>query len=121
MPSFRFTSGERHVFRRRAHISLSVWASQNIVVKDGPYAGGRYRRDVNPYLAGIMDTWSTPGVKEVVVCGSAQTGKTLVMHAALAYCVDMRPGPRMLAMQDDDAISKVVANKLGAVLAKTNV
>ena len=112
MPSFRFTSGERHVFRRRAHISLSVWASQNIVVKDGPYAGGRYRRDVNPYLAGIMDTWSTPGVKEVVVCGSAQTGKTLVMHAALAYCVDMRPGPRMLAMQDDDAISKVVANKL---------
>ena len=51
MPSFRFTSGERHVFRRRAHISLSVWASQNIVVKDGPYAGGRYRRDVNPYLA----------------------------------------------------------------------
>ena len=68
MPSFRFTSGERHVFRRRAHISLSVWASQNIVVKDGPYAGGRYRRDVNPYLAGIMDTWSTPGVKEVVVC-----------------------------------------------------
>ena len=112
MPLLRFTAGERHVFRRRAHIPLSVWAARNLIVKDGPYAGGRYRRDVNPYLAGIMDTWSMPGVKEVAVCGSAQTGKTLVMHAALAYCVDMRPGPRMLAMQDDDAIGKVVANKL---------
>ena len=112
MPSIRFTPGERHVFRRRAHIPLSVWAARNLIVKDGPYAGGRYRRDVNPYLAGIMDTWSMPGVKEVAVCGSAQTGKTLVMHAALAYCIDMRPGPRMLAMQDDDAIGKVVANKL---------
>lgn len=112
MPVMRFTPGERHVFRRRAHIPLSVWAARNLIVKDGPYAGGRYRRDVNPYLAGIMDTWSTPGVKEVVVCGSAQTGKTLIMHAALAYCVDMRPGPRMLAMQDDDALGKVVANKL---------
>ena len=98
MPSIRFTPGERHVFRRRAHIPLSVWAARNLIVKDGPYAGGGYRRDVNPYLAGIMDTWSMPGVKEVVVCGSAQTGKTLVMHAALAYCIDMRPGPRMLAM-----------------------
>lgn len=112
MPPIRFTPGERHVFRRRAHIPLSVWAARNLIVKDGPYAGGGYRRDVNPYLAGIMDTWSMPGVKEVAVCGSAQTGKTLVMHAALAYCIDMRPGPRMLAMQDDDAIGKVVANKL---------
>ena len=51
-------------------------------------------------------------MEEVVVCGSAQTGKTLVMHAALCYCVARRPGPRMLAMQDDDAMGKVAQLKL---------
>ena len=112
MPRFRFTPGERHIFRKRPYVPLSDWAASNLIVKDGPYSGARYRKDVNPYLVEIMDTWSLPGVEEVDVSGSAQTGKTLVMHAALAYSVDRRPGPRMLAMQDDDALGKVVANKL---------
>ena len=112
MSRFRFTPGERHIFRKRPYVPLSDWSASNLIVKDGPYAGARYRKDVNPYLVEIMDTWSLPGVEEVDVSGSAQTGKTLVMHAALAYSVDRRPGPRMLAMQDDDALGKVVANKL---------
>ncbi len=112
MGGIHFTDGERHVFRKRPYEPLSDWAAVNLLVKDGPYAGGRYRKDVNPYLVEIMDTWSHPDVEEVDVCGSAQTGKTLVMHAALAYGVDRRPGPRMLAMQDDESMAKVVANKL---------
>lgn len=110
--AFQFTAGERHVFARQPYVPLSEWAARNLIVRDGPHAGGRYRRDVNPYLVGIMDAWSAPGVEEVVVCGSAQTGKTLVMHAALCYCVARRPGPRMLAMQDDDAMGKVAQLKL---------
>lgn len=109
---FRFTDGELRVFARRPHVPLSEWAARNLIVRDGPHAGGRYRRDVNPYLTGIMDAWSAPGVEEVVVCGSAQTGKTLVMHAAICYAVARRPGPRMLAMQDDDALGKVAQLKL---------
>ena len=112
MHTFRFTSGEQDIFRRRPYTPLSVWASENIIVKDGPYAGSRFRLDVNPYLAGIMDTWSDPQVEETDICGSAQTGKTSILHCAIAYCVDMRPGPRMLAMQDDDTISKVMTAKL---------
>ena len=112
MKQIRFTDGERHVFRKRPYEPLSEWAAANLLVKDGPYAGGRYRKDVNPYLVEIMDTWSHPDVEEVGVCGSAQTGKTLVMHAALAYSVVKRPGPRMLAMQDDESLGKVVSNKL---------
>lgn len=112
MARIRFTDGERHVFRKRPYIPLSDWAAANLLVKDGPYAGGRYRKDVNPYLVEIMDTWSHPDVEEVDVCGSAQTGKTLVMHGAIAYGVVMRPGPRMLAMQDDESLAKVVSNKL---------
>lgn len=112
MATFRFTAGERHVFRRRPPIPVSRWCAENLVVKDGPYAGGRFRLDVNPYLAEIMDTWGQPGVEEVVVCGAPQTGKTLLMYGCLAYCVDRRPGPRMLAMPDDDTLDKVCKAKL---------
>jgi len=110
--AFHFTDGERHIFRKRPRVRLSDWAASNVIVKDGPYAGGRYRKDVNPYLVGILDTWALPWTEEVDVCGSAQTGKSLVIFIALCYCVDMRPGPRMLAMQDDDAIDKTMTNKL---------
>ncbi len=112
MTAFRFTAGERDIFRRRPYVPLSVWASENVILKDGPYAGSRFRLDVNPYLQGIMDTWSDPSVEEVDVSGSAQTGKTVIIHSAIAYSVDQRPGPRMLAMQDDDAIAKVMTAKL---------
>jgi phage terminase large subunit GpA-like protein len=109
---FRFTPGERHVFRRRPRIPVSRWAAAHLVVPDGPYSGGRFRLDVNPYLAGIMDAWGEPWTEEVVVCGAPQTGKTLAMYACLAFAVDMRPGPRMLAMPDDDTLDRVGKGKL---------
>ncbi len=109
---FSFTPGERHVFRRRPRIPVSRWAAAHLVIPDGPFRGGRFRLDVNPYLPGIMDTWGEPGVEEVLVRGAPQTGKTLAMYACLSYAVDMRPGPRMLGMPDDETLRKVTDAKL---------
>ena len=119
--AFRFTAGERHVFARQPYVPLSEWAARNLIVRDGPHAGGRYRRD------GVLPAGEHRAhVHHGLHCGrgggrgaavhrrrvGAQTGKTLVMHAALCYCVARRPGPRMLAMQDDDAMGKVAQLKL---------
>ena len=115
----RLSEGERAVFARPPRMSVSEWAVRHLIVPDGPYAGARYRRDVNPYLVGIMDAWGDPRVEEVLVCGAPQTGKTLAMDACLAYAVDRRPGPRMLAMPDDDSAAKVVEAKLKPLLKRT--
>lgn len=109
---FRFTASERDIFRKRPPISVSRWGAENIVVPDGPFAGGRLRLDVNPYLAGIMDAWGHPWTEEVDVIGSPQTGKTLLMYICIAYSVDRRPGVRMLAMPDDETLGKVRDGKL---------
>jgi phage terminase large subunit GpA-like protein len=114
-----FTAAEQRIFARRERISVSHWAALHLIVPDGPYAGARYRRDVNPYLAGIMDTWGLPEMEEVLVCGSAQTGKTVALYACLCYCVDYRPAPRMLAMPDDETLGKVVEAKLKPLFRKT--
>lgn len=115
----RLTEAERAVYARPERMSVSEWAARYLIVPDGPYAGARYRRDVNPYLAGIMDAWGDPRVEEVLVCGAPQTGKTLALDACLAYSVDRRPGPKMLAMPDDDSAGKVIEAKLKPLLRRT--
>ncbi len=119
MPRFRFTPGERAIFRRLPPMKVSEWAATHLIVPDGPFAGSRWRREVAPYASGIMDAWGLPGVEEVIVCGAPQAGKTTVMYACMAYSVDRRPGPRMLAMPDDPAISKMLEQKLKPIFRKT--
>lgn len=115
----RFTEVERSVFKKRKKILVSEWASQNIIVPDGPYAGARYRKDVNPYLVGIMDTWGKREVEEVIVCGAPQVGKTLLLYTCLGYCVEYRPAPRMLAMPDDETMKAVIEEKLKPLFRKS--
>jgi len=110
--TFEFMTGERDVFRRRPFVPPSVWAEENVIVKDGPYAGSRWRNTTAPYLAEIMDTWANPYTEEVVVCGSPQSGKTSAMYRCVEYAIDRRPGPRMLAMPDDLTLARVSQFKL---------
>ncbi len=117
----QFCEGERHIFRRREFVTVSRWAAAAIIVQDGPYRGARLRLDVTPYLAGIMDAFGRPGVEEVRVCGAPQTGKTLALYACLAYCVDFRPGTKMLTMPDDETLKRVEAEKLLPLFAASPV
>ncbi len=116
---FSFTDAEKSIFKKRRKLKVSEWAAQNVIVPDGPYAGARYRKDVNPYLLGIMDTWGERGIEEVIVVGAPQVGKTLVLYSCLAYCVDYRPAPRMLAMPDDETMKAVVEEKLKPLFRKS--
>lgn len=114
-----FTAGERDIFRRPPRISVSAWAAEHLIVPDGPYAGARYRRDVNPYLAPIMDIWGRPETERVMVCGSAQTGKTLLQYGCICYDIAFGKGPRMLAMPDETTMERVVEAKLRPLFRKT--
>jgi len=115
----RFSVAERRVFARRPDVPVSVWAAENVIMPDGPFSGARYRRDVNPYLVGIMDTWGRREVREVIVCGAPQIGKTALLDACLCYSVANRPGPRMLAMPDDDTLNRIVEAKLLPMIRRT--
>jgi phage terminase large subunit GpA-like protein len=110
--AFAFTMGERDIFRAVPFVPPSQWAEENYVLMDGRFAGARWRNSITPYLAGIMDAWADPDVEEVYVCGSPQTGKTKTLHICLAYSVDRRPGPKMLAMASEEQLGKNVDNKL---------
>jgi len=119
MSTFRFTPGERHIYHRLPKQSPSAWAAEHLIVPDGPSAGSRWRREVTPYTVGIMDAWAEPWVEEVRVCGTPQSGKTMLLYACMGYAIDRRPGPRMLAMPDDPAIAKMLEAKLKPLFRRT--
>ncbi|EFL53023.1 terminase GpA [Solidesulfovibrio fructosivorans JJ]] len=109
---FRFTDAERRIFRKRVRPQPSVWAAQNIVVQDGPFAGSRLRMDVTPYMPGIIDTLYQPGVEEVGVCASPQISKSELLFASLFYSMEFFPGPKLVAMPDEDTLTRAVEKKL---------
>jgi len=108
---FTFTAAERDIYRKRERPPVSAWASQHIVVQDGPYAGSRLRLDATPYLGGIMDTLYQSGVEEVDVCASPQGGKSELMFACLLYSIAHYPGPKLLAMPDEATLARAVTKK----------
>ena len=98
MRSLSFSPGERDIFRLYEDVKVSTWASKNLIVQDGKFAGSPLRLEWTPYRVDIMNSWASPYCEEIRVGGSPQTGKTLLLYACLAYSVDRRPGPRMLTM-----------------------
>lgn len=119
--SIRFTPGEQDVWRKPEEIPVSEWAQRHVRVMDGPHAGGGWKNDRTAYLVGVMDAWGMWSVQTVVVCGSPQSGKTRSMYNCLMYSICHRPGPKMIGMQDDDNLKKVVEHKLLPGLKKTPV
>ena len=112
----RFCEAERRIFARRERLSVSQWASRYLIVQDGIYRGSPLRLDVSPFLAGPMDAFGDPRVREVVVCGSLQVGKTLLLYACLGWAMDYRPGIKMLTMPTRESRDRVVEKKLRPML-----
>lgn len=114
-PGYRleFTALERDAFRARPFVPPSQWAEDHVVVMDGPYAGSRWRNDLTPYLVGIMDTWASPDVDEVVVCAVAQSGKTRAMYNCMAWGIDRRFTNLVDSLAKAENL--VMAKKLGII------
>jgi phage terminase large subunit GpA-like protein len=110
--SFSLVPAERDIFMRREALPPSRWASRHCIVQDGLYAGSPVRMDVSPYMAGILDMYARRGVEEVIVCGSPQIGKTLIQYICLGWCMDYRPGTKMLVMPTKDTRDRVTKDKL---------
>ena len=107
-----FIPAEREIFARREILAPSRWASRHIIVQDGMYAGSPVRMDVSPYMPGILDMYARRGVEEIIVCGSLQIGKTLILYICLGWAMDYRPGTKMLAMPTKETRDRVKKDKL---------
>jgi phage terminase large subunit GpA-like protein len=98
-------------------VQPSVWASQNVVVPDGPYKGQLWQLDRTPYFAEILDFWSSdcPDNK-LTFRKSKQIGATTLAIAACGYTIDVEPCDVFLIEPTDSNLADFNSEKLQRTL-----
>ncbi len=109
--SFRFSSAERRVFEKRETLTVSQYAEKYIIVTMGAHRGP-WRNSISPHLVKIMDTWSLPYVREVIVCKSPMTGGTEAMKCCSAYGTDIGPSTMMFILPNEATTKKMSADRI---------
>jgi len=95
-----FSESERKIFRKHKKIPVSRWCEKyrNVTMSVLP---GKWKNDVTPYLAGIMDASFFPTVQTVIVCKAPQVGGTEAILNCLGYAIDRDPGPVLCIYPDE--------------------
>lgn len=115
---FRFTEGEKRVYRPREKISVSEWAEKYRVITRGP-AGGKWRNSFTPYATEPMDTIGLPWVRKIILCWAPQTGKTSVALNHLLYTIDVDPGPAFYILPDEKLSKRVCKRTIIPTIRQT--
>ncbi len=96
----RFSSPEQKIFRKRRKIPVSQWCEKFRVVTMSVLPG-RWKNEVTPYLAGIMDASFFPSVRTIIVCKAPQVGVTEAVLNCIGYAIDRDPGPVLCTYPDE--------------------
>jgi len=98
--TIRLSEPERKIFRKHKKIPVSRWAERyrHVTMSVLP---GKWKNDVTPYLAGIMDASFFPSVQTVIVCKAPQVGGTEAVLNCIGYAIDRDPGS-VLAIYPDE-------------------
>ena len=77
-----FSDPERKIFRKRRKIPVSVWCERFRVVTMSVLPG-KWKNEVTPYLAGIMDASFFPSVRTIILCKAPQVGGPLALDTKI--------------------------------------
>lgn len=73
--------------------TVTEWADNNrYLSSENSASAGRWRTNLTPYLAEIMDAFTSSKVRKIVVWASSQLGKTEMLNNILGYIIDNDPG-----------------------------
>ncbi|MBW2345622.1 MAG: phage terminase large subunit family protein [Deltaproteobacteria bacterium] len=98
--SFRFSDAERKIYRKRKHMPVSKWCERHRVITMGRMPG-KWKNEITPCLAGIMDASFFPSVETTIVCAADQGGKSESVNNCIGYAIDRDPGPTLFVYPDE--------------------
>jgi phage terminase large subunit GpA-like protein len=103
-------------------LSATQWATQHLVVPDGPRAGEIWDDSLTPYIAEPLEMCATDsGVNEIAVRKSAQTGFTTLILAATGHMIATDPCRAMIVQPTTGALSEFNREKLGVAIQQSPV
>jgi phage terminase large subunit GpA-like protein len=111
--------GVRARLRTPERIPPSDWNERYRVMGASESFPGKWRRDIAPHAARVMDTWALPWVREVVFCGPDQASKTSAMLGCLGWSIDQNPGNIFYTASNEDKTKEIVNDKLIPMLRES--
>ena len=98
----------------------SAWATEHLIVADGPRAGGRWDPALAPYVAPIIDAFGPEGSTTFGVCRkSSQTGLSEGAIALASAYIANAPCRIGYAVQTIEALTEFNREKLAPTIAQT--
>ena len=91
----RWSESERKIFHRGKKLRPSQWCEKHRVLTMSSLPG-KWKNEITPYLAGIMDASFFHSVREIVVCAAPQSGKTEAVTNCIGVAIDQEPGPAII-------------------------
>jgi len=117
--SFKLTRAERRTYRKKTLVPPSGWAEKHRVITDGPLKGRLMDLSITPHLKGFMDASFFPSVRYIVNCKSVQICGSTGIHTCLAYAMDRKPGPALLALPDKDRATKTMRDRIQQMIMES--
>ena len=94
------------VLKPPPELTLSEWADRyRMLSAESSAEPGAWRTDRAPYQREIMDSFTQPGIWQIVIMASAQVGKSEIELNMLGCAIDNDPGP-MLYIQPTDKVAE---------------
>jgi phage terminase large subunit GpA-like protein len=86
-------------------LTVSEWAERHRVVSEERVANlslaGRWSNEATPYLVGIMDSVTEPGVNEIVFIKSSQVGGTELLNNIIGYYIHIDPATILYVCENE--------------------
>lgn len=98
------------IYRPKEHLSVSEWADRHI---------SHYDPDALPFLAEIMDAFSSAETAEVGDMGPAQGGKSLIGEACIGWSIEHDPADFMVCQPDKAMMQDFVIRRINPLVAGT--
>lgn len=94
-------------------LTPSEWAERHRILGSAESAEpGPWRNARTPYLAGLMDAVTEPGVEEITFVKSTQVGGSEALRNILGYWIEEDPGPCLIVMPSEQAVKEMVEERI---------
>lgn len=106
------TPEELTAFSEPEELLISEWAERHMPLGKDSADKGTWKADVTPYLVPVMDAALDPFIKEIVVCASAQSGKTQGFLAIDTFFAVQYGVPVALVFSDMETTEDIMRKRL---------
>jgi hypothetical protein len=112
----RFLNAWQDGWARPERLSLTDWAQAYVSLPANASIPGPFSAANSRYMLEIFEAIQNPRVRQVIICASVQTGKSLIAQLALAYWICNAPGDILYLLQNEAMAAKVCETRLNPLL-----